>query len=123
VEPPPVGARFLPPHQGQKLPGIGDCLFLEVITKGKISQHLEKGVMPRRPTDIFQIIVLAACPYAFLRAACTNIIPFLHSEKAVLELVHPGIGKEKRRIVVGNQPGTLYYCVATLIEKCQKSCP
>ena len=38
----------------------------EIVAKGEVAEHLEKGVMPGRVAHVFQIVVLAAGPYAGL---------------------------------------------------------
>jgi hypothetical protein len=55
---------------------------------------------------LLQIVVFSPRPNALLRAACPDIIAFFQAEENVLELVHPGIGEEQRRIIVGNKAGT-----------------
>jgi hypothetical protein len=40
--------------------------FLEIIAEGKIAQHLEKGMVPGGVADVFQVVVLAPGPDAFL---------------------------------------------------------
>ncbi len=62
---------------GQKVPCKFDGFFLEVVPEGKISQHLEKGVVPGGIADIFQIVVLSAGPDAFLGGGRPDIAPLL----------------------------------------------
>ena len=62
-----------------QLPRIGDSILLEVITKGKISQHLEKRVMPVGEPYILQIVVLAAGAYTFLRSRRARVVALLQS--------------------------------------------
>ena len=52
---------------GQEVPRIVNGLFLEIITEGKITQHLKKRVMARRIADIVEVIMLPAGAHAFLR--------------------------------------------------------
>ena len=47
-------------------PGLFNRHFFEIITKGKIPQHFEKGVMPGGIAHIFQIIMFAARAHTFL---------------------------------------------------------
>jgi len=51
---------------GQQLPRIRDRLFLKIITKGEVPEHLEKRQMPRRISNVIQIIVFATRADAFL---------------------------------------------------------
>ena len=59
--------------------------------------------MPGRITDIFKIVVLAACPDAFLGSHGPVIPAFFLSEKCALELDHARIGEQQGRIILGNQ--------------------
>ena len=53
-------------HIGDQCPGVIDRLFLEIIAKRKIPQHFEERVVTGCVTDIFKIIMLAACTDTFL---------------------------------------------------------
>ena len=44
---------------GEKAPGEGDGLLLEVPPKRKVAQHLKEGVVPWREPHIVQIVVLS----------------------------------------------------------------
>jgi len=43
---------------GDEFPSMFNGFGFKIITKTKITQHFEKSVMPRRVTDIVQIIML-----------------------------------------------------------------
>src|SRR5215213_2739252 len=51
----------------QQLPGKLDCVFLEIIAKREIAEHLEERVMPRSLSDVIEVIVLAARAHTLLR--------------------------------------------------------
>ena len=76
---------------------------LEILAKGKISQHFEEGVMPGGKADIFQIIMLATRPHAFLGRGRQGIIPRFPSRENVLERNHARIDEHQRRIVLRHQ--------------------
>ena len=78
--------------------------------------------MPRRPADILQIVVLPACPDALLRTGGPDVVTLFHAEEAILELVHPRIGKEQRRVVVRHESGTRHNGMAVLLEITEKFC-
>ena len=60
-----VGRQFqLPRHP---FPAVLDRLFLEIIPKREITQHLKERMMPRREPDIIQIVVFTAGSDTFLR--------------------------------------------------------
>ena len=88
---------------GDVLPGEFDRLALEVIAEAEIAEHLEEGVMPRRVADVFEIVVLAARPDATLGGDRTPVPALLAAEKDILELHHPGVGKQQRLVVGGHQ--------------------
>jgi hypothetical protein len=76
-----------------------DRLFLEIVAKGKIPQHLKEGVVPRRVADIVEVIVLAAGAHAFLRGRSPRRIARFKAGEHVLELHHAGIGEHQRGVV------------------------
>ena len=59
--------------------------------------------MAGRAADILQVVMFAAGTHAFLRGGGAYILALFSTEEAVLELVHPCIGKEQGGVVMGNQ--------------------
>src|SRR5262245_39830279 len=55
--------------------------------------------MPERRPDVVEVVVLAADPHALLRRRRAPVRPVLVAEKDVLELVHPGVREQQRRVV------------------------
>ena len=55
--------------------------------------------MPVRGPDVVEVVVLAADAHALLHRRRAAIVPLLLAEEDVLELVHPGVREEQRRIV------------------------
>ncbi len=51
---------------GHQFPSIFDSFFLKIIAEGKISQHLEEGVVFVGLAHLFEIVMLPADPHAFL---------------------------------------------------------
>ena len=88
---------------GDQLPSEGHGLLLEIIPEGKVAEHLEKRVMLSRPADLVQVVVLAADPHAFLDRGGPDIASSFQSEEDVLELIHPGVGEQERRVVLGQK--------------------
>src|SRR5205823_4797014 len=85
---------------GDELPGEADRVALEVIAKGKVSEHLEEGVMPRGVADLLEVIVLATRSDALLhRGRASSTRRLLLPEKYSLELHHARVGKHQRRVV------------------------
>ena len=89
--------------RGDQFPCVGDGVFLEVVAERKISEHLEERVMAVGEADVFEIVVLAAGAHALLRSGGAGVVALFEAEEDVLELVHPGIGKQQRRIVGGDE--------------------
>ena len=87
----------------QKLPRVMNGVALEIVAEAEIAEHLEECVVARRIADIFQIVVLSARAHAALRGRRAHVWPLVDAEEHVLELHHPGIGEEQRRIVGRNE--------------------
>ncbi len=109
-----------PIFAGDKLPRVGDGLFLEIIAEGKISEHFEKREVTVREADVFQIVVLAARAHAFLAGSGRLVVALLEAEENVLELVHPGVGEEQRGIIRRDERRAAHDAMAALLEKSQK---
>jgi len=92
-----------PLRRGQEFPGKEDRVALEVIAKAEVAQHFKEGVVTRGVADVFQIVVLAARPHAFLRGGGAAVGALVKTEENVLELVHPGVREQNGRIVGGDQ--------------------
>ncbi len=105
---------------GQKVPGIRNRLFLEIITEREVSEHLKKGVMPGRTADIFEIIVLTPGPHTFLRCRRPIIIPCFQTDKGILKLIHARISKKQGRVIGWYQTGTFNFRVSLGAEIIQK---
>ncbi len=55
------------PHlDREELPCPVDRLALEVVAEAPVAEHLEEGVVPRRPADLLEVVVLAGNPQAAL---------------------------------------------------------
>jgi hypothetical protein len=87
----------------QQFPGVLDRVALEVVAEAEVAQHLEEGVVARGVADVFQVVVLAAGAHAFLRGRRAVVAALVEAEEDVLELVHPGVGEQQRRVVVRHQ--------------------
>ena len=59
--------------------------------------------MAERRPDVVEVVVLAADAHALLRRRGARVVALLAAEEQVLELVHPGVGEEQRRIVAGHE--------------------
>src|ERR1700680_5320952 len=61
--------------------------------------------MPRGAAHILQVVVLAAGADAFLRRRGALVVARLPAKENVFELIHAGIGEEKRGITRRNERG------------------
>ena len=111
--------RHLPDVCEQR-PGELDCVLLEVVAEGKITEHLEERVMAMRRPDVVEVVVLAADAHDLLRCRRARVRALFPSEERILELVHPGVGEKKRRVVGGDERGTGHHPVAVLLEVFEK---
>ncbi len=76
--------------------------------------------MTRGVTDVFQIVVFTARTHATLRGGRARIITFVETKEDILELVHPGVGKQQGRIVVRHQGAAGNYLMSLTMEKVEK---
>ena len=90
-------------HFGQQFPGVLDRIALEIIAEAEVAEHLEEGVVPRGVADVLQVVVLAAGAHAFLRRCGARVRPLVETEEHILELVHPRVGEQQRRVFVRHQ--------------------
>ena len=73
-----------------------------------------------RRADVVEIVVLAADAHHLLRRRRAGVLALLASQKRVLELVHPGVGEQQRRIVGRHERGARDNRVAVLLEILQE---
>ena len=105
----------------QQFPGVLDGIALEIVAKAEVAQHLEKGVMARRITDVFKVVVLAARAHTFLRRRGAVVAALVEAEEHILELVHPGVGEQQGRILVRHQRTGGHDLVAFRREEIEES--
>ena len=104
----------------QQIPAEIYCLFLEIITKRKVAQHLKKCMVPCGISDIFQIVMFSSGPHTFLGRCRSYISPFLLPEKSTLKLHHACINKQQRRVIRRNKGWTPYDLVVMLCKIVEK---
>ena len=97
------------PFQGQaqffdqQLPGKADGVRFEVVAEGKVAQHLKKGMVAWAGSDVFEVVVFAADPHAFLCGRSSLVAALLDAQECIFELVHPGVGQQQGRVVFWHQ--------------------
>ena len=87
---------------GKELPGEVDRVLLKIVAEREVPEHFEEGMVTRGVAHIVKVVVLAAGADALLRGRGALVGALVEPKVHVLELVHAGIGKEKRRVVAGN---------------------
>jgi hypothetical protein len=105
---------------GQQFPGVGDRLLLEVVAEAEVAQHLEEGVVARRVAHVLQVVVLAAGADALLARRRARVGPLVEAQEHVLELVHPGVGEQQRRVVARHHRARGHDLVALGREEVQE---
>ena len=85
---------------GQEFPCPFNGLFFKIVTKRPVAQHLKHGMMIGVVPYLFQIVVLARNPQAFLGIGDPPAGGFLVPEKDVFELVHACIGEHQGWIIL-----------------------
>ena len=105
---------------GHQFPGILDGLFLEVVAKAEIAEHLEEGMVPGGITHLVKVVVLASGTYAALRGGRPRVGPLFGAEEHVLELVHSSIGEQQGGIIGRHQRTGAHHLVALRSKKYEK---
>ena len=111
----PVGRD--PELPGQQIPGEVDRLALEVVAERPVAEHLEEGVVAGRPPDLLEVVVLARHPQAALVVDRPRVGARLRPDQDVLELDHPRVGEEERRVAGRDEAGARHGGVPALGEE------
>ena len=79
---------------GAEFPRPQDRLFLEVVAKGEVAEHLEVGVVPRGAAHVLDVVGADA----LLGARGTRCGARLQTQEGLLEGQHPGNGEQHRGV-------------------------
>ena len=107
-------------HAGQKLPRPVDRFALEVVAEGPVAEHFEECVVARGIADRVEIVVLAAGAQTPLHVGRTHVVELFAAEEHVLELDHPRVREQQRRIVAGHERRRRHDRVALGLEEVEK---
>ena len=102
---------------GQEVPGEEDRVALEVVPERPVAEHLEEGVVARRPPDLLEVVVLAGDAQAALVVDRTLVRARLGADQDVLELDHPRVREQQRRVAGRDQAGAGHDRVTALGEE------
>ncbi len=94
--------------------------MFEVIAEAEVAQHFEESMVTCSVSDVFQIVVFTSRAYATLGSGCTGIITFIEPKENILELVHPGIGKQQSGVIVRHRGTAGNYLMPFTMEKVEK---
>ena len=117
LQPAPIEAQVL----GEELPRELDRVGLEVVAEREVAEHLEERVMPRRATDVLEIVVLAARADALLAGGRAHIVALFLAEEHALELHHAGVGEEQRLVADRHERRRRHARVPVALEIFEKS--
>ena len=113
--------RDVQPFRGsQEFPSEVDRVALEIVAEGEVAHHFKEGMVAGGVADVFQVVVFAACAYAFLRGSGAVVGAFVEAEEYVFKLVHACVGKQQGRVVVWHERGRADDGVAFRFEKFQE---
>jgi hypothetical protein len=98
------------------LPGKLDRLFLEVVPEGEVAQHLEERVVPYGVAHLLEIVVLPARPNTFLDRDRPAVLPLFQPLEDLLELHHPRVGEQQRRVAGRHQRRGRHLAMGTGLE-------
>ena len=104
----------------EQFPGPGNGFTLEIVAEAEIAEHFKKRVVTSRVPDIVQVVVLAAGADALLSRRCT-LQALIQTQEIILELVHPRVGKQQRRVVLRDHGARSHNGVSLALEELQKS--
>lgn len=109
-----------PVFTGQQFPCILDGIVFKIVAEAEVAQHFEEGVVTRSVTDVFQVIVLTARAHAALGSGRAGIITLVEAKENILELIHPGVGKQQSGVIVWYQGAAGNYLMSLTMEKVEK---
>ena len=92
-------------HVDEILPRIVDGTLLEVVAEAPVAQHLKHGVVVGVVANLLEVVVLAAYAQTLLRVGPTAWLGVLGTQYDIFPLVHTGIGKHQRRVVLDYHRG------------------
>ena len=81
---------------GQKLPCPRNRFFLEIVSKGEVSKHLKKCLMPRCTSDVFDI----SCTHTALTGNDAMARRLYLTGKKGLEGCHASTDQKQRRVIL-----------------------
>ena len=109
--------RSQPELLRQELPCPMDRLGLEVVAEGPVSEHLEQGLVARRPADLLEVVVLSRDAQAGLGIHRSHVVALLLPGQDTLERRHARVHEQQRRVVDGKQRRGRHARMPALLEE------
>ncbi|MPM72422.1 hypothetical protein SDC9_119398 [bioreactor metagenome] len=100
---------------GEKFPGPGDDLGLEVVAEAEVAQHLEECMMARRASDVLDVVRA----HALLRGRRARHLRRLQTEEIRLERHHARYRKKEGRVVRHQRKAVIPFA-SLFLKKFQK---
>src|SRR6516162_9941063 len=97
-----------------------DRLLFVVIAERPVPQHLEERMVVTVAADGFEIVMLAGDTQAFLTIDHPLGSRRAETQEVVLELDHPGVSEEQRRVASRDERGRRYDSVSALPEEIEE---
>ena len=107
----------------QKLVAPLNCLFFKIVSEWPVTKHLKHGMMVCVVPDFLKVIMFAWYPETFLGICNSLIYRLFISQENILELIHPGICKQKSRVILNYHRSWRNYRMAFWPEKLEKRLP
>ena len=105
----------------QELPSPRYSLFLEVIAKRPVAQHLEHRMVVCVVSDLLEVIMFPTDTQTFLSICHTRVFYRVVAEYYILKLVHTRIGKHQSRVVFDDHRSRWNYFMLFVSKKIEKS--
>ncbi len=106
-----------PQLDGQELPGPMDRLALEIVTEAPVAEHLEEGLVARRPPYLLEVVVLAGDAKAGLGVHRPLVVPLLLAGEHPLERHHPRVHEHEAGVVASDEGRRWHAGMAALLEE------
>jgi len=105
---------------GEELPSPGNGFLLVIVAKGPVPEHLEEGMVGAVAAHFLQVVVLARHAHALLSIHGTGVGAGAGTQEDILELIHAGVRKQQRRVVLGDEAGAGHNRMPSLGKEVQE---
>ena len=96
------------------------CFLLKIISERPVSEHFEHRVVVSIHPHFLQVVVFSGYAQTFLSIGSAWIFSRRMPKEYILELVHSGIGKHQRRVILENYRSRSFHMVTSLLKKIEE---